>query len=100
MWKQANVTPLFKKDDPSVFSNYGQVALVKSWPERIVFKHLYNFIHRNIMFCKYQAGFLQGHSTVFQLLETYDHIVWRIVEGKSCCTVFPDLIGTKDFYIN
>lgn len=51
------------------------------------------------MFFKYQAGFLQGHSTVFQL-ETYDDIAWRIVEGKSCCGVFPDLFGTKDFYIN
>lgn len=52
------------------------------------------------MFYKYQAGFLQGHSTVFQLLETYNDIVWRIVEGKSCGMVFPDLFGTKGFYIN
>lgn len=74
--------------------------MVNSWPQRIVSKHLYNVIHRNIMFYKYQAGFLQGHSTVFQLLETYDDIVWRTVEGKSCCMVFPDLFGTKNFYIN
>lgn len=28
MRKQANVTPLFKKDDPSVFSNYRQVSFL------------------------------------------------------------------------
>lgn len=28
MWKQANVTPLFKKDNPSVFSNYRPVLFL------------------------------------------------------------------------
>lgn len=48
------------------------------------------------MFYKYQAGFLLGHSTVFQLLETYDDIVRRIDEGKSCCMMFCDLFKGFD----
>lgn len=99
MWKQANVIPLLKKDDPSVLSNYRPVSLlscVGKVMERIVFKHLYNYFYSNNIFYKYQAGFLPGHSTVFQLLETYDDIVRRIDEGKSCCMVFCDLSKAFD----
>jgi hypothetical protein len=45
----------------------------------------------NNLFYKYQAGFLSGHSTVFQLLETYHSIVKSIDDGKFCCMVFCDL---------
>lgn len=67
-WKIAHVLPLFKKDDPSVASNYRPVSLlscVSKIMERIIFKHVYNFFHENNLFYKYQAGFLPGHSTVF-----------------------------------
>ena len=56
--------------------------------ERIVFKHVYNYFHCNNLFYKYQAGFLPGHSTVYQLIETYHNIVKNIDEGKSCMVFF------------
>ena len=56
--------------------------------ERIVFKHVYNYFHCNNLFYKYQAGFLPGHSTVYQLIETYHNIVKNIDEGKSCMFFF------------
>lgn len=93
-WKLAHVIPLFKKDDPSVASNYRPVSLlscVSKLLERIIFKHVYNFFHCNNLFYKYQAGFLPGHSTVYQLIVTYHNIVKSIDDGKSCCIVFCDL---------
>ena len=60
-WKLAHVIPLFKKDDPSVASNYRPVSLlccISKVMERIIFKHMYNFLHCNDLFYKYQAGFL------------------------------------------
>ena len=64
--------------------------------ERIVFKHIYNHFHFHNMFYKYQAGFLPGHSTVYQLIETYDNILKSIDEGKSCCMIFCDLSKAFD----
>lgn len=93
-WKLAHVIPLFKKDDTSVASNYRPVSLLScvcKLFERIIFKHVYNFFHCNILFYKYQAGFLPGHSTVYQLIVTYHNIVKSIGDGKSCCIVFCDL---------
>ena len=64
--------------------------------ERVVFKHVYNYFFQYNLFYKYQAGFLPGHSTVFQLLETYHSIVKCIDEGKSCCMIFCDLSKAFD----
>ena len=98
-WKEAHVLPLFKKGDPSSPCNYRPVSLlscVSKVMERIIFKHVYNFFHKNNLFYKYQAGFLPGHSTVFQLLETYHTIVKSIDDGKFCCMVFCDLSKAFD----
>ena len=64
--------------------------------ERIFFKHVYNYFHCNNLFYKYQTGFLPGHSTVYQLIETYHNIVKNIDEGKSWCMVFCDLSKAFD----
>ena len=72
------VLPLYKKGDPSQVSKYIPVSLlscVSKIMERIIFKHLYNYFYENDFFYKYQAGFLPGHSTVYQLIETYDQIL-------------------------
>ena len=92
-WKLAHVIPLFKRDDPTVVSNYRPILLlscVSKIMERIIFKYVYNYFlnHYNGLFYQYQAGFLPGHCTVYLLLETYHSIVQNIDEGKLCCMVF------------
>jgi hypothetical protein len=47
-------------------------------------------------FFLYQAGFLPGHSTVYQLNETYDNISKSIDDGESCCMIFCDLSKAFD----
>ena len=64
--------------------------------ERIIFKHMYNFLHWNNLFYKYHAGFLPGHSTVHRLIEMYHNIVKSNDERKSCCVVFCDLSKVFD----
>ena len=99
VWKFANVLPLFKKDYPSLASNYRPVSLlscVGKIMERIVFKNVYNHFHRNNLFYQYQAGFLPGHSTVYQLIEVYHNIVSSLDAGKSMCMVFCDLSKAFD----
>jgi hypothetical protein len=72
-WKIANGITLFKTDDPSLLSNYRPVSLlscIAKVMERVMFKYMYNFLRDNNFFYKYEAGFLPGHSTVYQLIET------------------------------
>ena len=45
-WKEANVTPMHKKDDPSILSNYRPISLsntIGKAMEKIVHKHLFLF---------------------------------------------------------
>lgn len=98
-WKLAHVLPLFKKDDPSITSTYRPVSLLSCISkifERIIFKHVYNHLHSQNLFYKYQAGFLPGHSTTYLLLEIYHSNVKSIDEGKFCCMVFCDLSKAFD----
>ena len=76
-WKMARVLPLFKKGDKSVPSNYRPISLLSCLGklfERLAFKHLHNHFNKHKLLCKYQSGFLPGHSTVHQLIEIYHQI--------------------------
>ena len=69
LWKLAHITPIFKKGDKSVASNYRPISLIScvgKFFERILFKHVYNHLDSNSLIYKYQSGFLPGHSIVHQ----------------------------------
>ena len=69
--------PLFKKGDKSLTSNYRQISLTSNVGqlfERIIFKHLYNYITENELLYKYQSGFLPAYSTVHHLIELTHNI--------------------------
>ena len=68
-WKEANVTPIFKKDDKSQPSNYRPIPLlsiVDKAMERCIHKYQYNFITVNDILTPLQSGFRHGDSTTNQ----------------------------------
>jgi hypothetical protein len=70
-WKMSHAIPLFKKGDNSLVSNYRPVAMlccISKVLEEIVYKHLYNHLHQNLLLYKFQSVFLPGHSTNHQHL--------------------------------
>ena len=80
-------------------SNYRPVSLVSCVSkvlERVVHKHMYNYILDNELLYKYQSGFLTCHSTIFQLVELYDNVCQNLESRKHTCLVFCDI--SKAFY--
>ena len=64
-WKEANVTPVHKKKDKQTVSNYRPISLLPIFAkifEKIVFKHLYNYLKSNKLITKNQSGFTPGDS--------------------------------------
>ena len=66
--KISRVKPLFKKGDPSEFSNYRTISLLPSFSkifEYVIFYQLfdYNFMCENNLLTIEQFGFRRGHST-------------------------------------
>ena len=75
-WKMANITPVFKQDDPSLVQNYRPISLlctVSKVLERCVFNHCYPHLIQFIYHL--QQGFLKRRSTKTQLLGVYHDIL-------------------------
>ncbi|MCG8116730.1 MAG: reverse transcriptase domain-containing protein, partial [Candidatus Thiodiazotropha endolucinida] len=99
IWKEANVTPIFKKDDPSNISNYRPISLLSTICkvlEKIVHKHLFNFIRDHNLLTSLQSGFIPGDSTVNQLVHIYNTFCKALDEGKEVRAVFCDISKAFD----
>jgi hypothetical protein len=98
-WKLANILPIFKKDDPSISTNYRPVSLlsrISTIFERIVFKHIFNHFRQHFLLSIWQSGFLPGSSTVTQLIELYDQFCKAIDDRKEVRVVFLDISKAFD----
>ena len=70
VYKEAYVTPVYKKCDPFFVSNYRPISLLNSEAkvfERLVLKYLFNHLRDNDLLSSFQSGFIPGNSTVNQL---------------------------------
>ena len=77
LWKEANITPIHKKDSKQIVKNYRPISLLCIFSklfERIIFKHLYNFLNCNNLITKNQSGSRPGDSTIIQLLDLTNEI--------------------------
>ena len=96
-WKFANITPAFKKDDPTITSNYRPISLlcvISKVLERCVFNHCYH--HLSPSFYQFQHGFLKGKSTTTQLLEVYHDILDSVASGNEVDVIYLDLSKAFD----
>ena len=93
-WNIARVMPAFKKDDKSSPSNYRPISLLScigKVMERAVYKYTYNFIFEHSLLYAYQLRFINGHSTVYQLLEMYQSVCQNLDERLSTILIFCDI---------
>ena len=98
-WKKANVTPLFKKDDPSLLNNYRPISLlslVGKLLERVIFKHVYNYLLDNNIITVKQSGFKPGDSSSCQLSHLYHLFCKALDDKKEVRIVFCDISKAFD----
>ena len=97
-WKQADIVPIHKKGPKTNRENYSQVSLTSiacKVCEKIVKKRVVNFWQNLGIFNPIQFGFLEGKSTVTQLLTCYND--WASSRNKSTPTDVVFLDFTKAF---
>ena len=91
IWKEANVSPIHKKNDPSDVSNYRPISLLSTVSKvlkKIVHKYLFNFFRDNNVITAFQSGFVPGDSTVNQLIDIYNTFCKALDEGKEVRAIF------------
>ena len=99
IWKQANVSPIYKKNDPSDVSNYRPISLLSTIGkvlEKLVHKYLFSFFRDNNVITTLQSGFVPGDSTVNQLTDIYNTFCKALDEGKEVRAVFCDISKAFD----
>ena len=98
-WKQSLVVPLFKKGTRSNPLNYRPISLTsvccKSL-ERILGRHILEYLESNLILSDEQFGFRAGRSTEDQLILTYDYVSKSIDRGLEVFLVLFDFSKAFD----
>ena len=98
-WKDANITPLFKKGDKTQASNYRPISLtcitVKIF-EKIVKDHVLSHFLNNNLLSPYQHGFRPGHSCVTNLLTVIDSWTQALDNGIAVDNIYLDFAKAFD----
>ena len=94
-WKNARITPLFKKagsrSDPSNYRPILIIPVVAKVFERIIYDQLYHYLNESNLLSRHQSGFRSLHSTVTALIEATDNWSLNIDRGFINALVFLDL---------
>ena len=92
-WLISLIVPIYKKSHRFDPLNYRPISLT-SVPckvfERLIVKHITDYLESNSLISPHQFGFRSGHSTTDQLLLTYNDLTRAIDEGRTVDLVFFD----------
>ena len=91
----AKVTPVFKKDDPQLCSNYRPISVLSIFSkinEKCMYIRLYSFFYekQNLLFNK-QFGFRSRYSTNHAIISLIELIKKYLENGDFVCGIFIDL---------
>ena len=98
-WKQANITPIFKKGNRAEVSNYRPISLcsiVGKLFERVVRGKVQSHLDTYNLLKDSQHGFRSGRSCCTNLLSCFDYVTGKIDEGDSIDIVYLDFSKAFD----
>ena len=99
VWKDANVTPLFKKGDKSKPNNYRPVSLtciLCKIMESIIRDSMISYFEKNDFLSQYQHGFVSQRSCTTNLLATIDSWTELLDEGSPVDAIYLDFSKAFD----
>ena len=99
--KQANITPVYKKEERECKNNYRPVSILSNVSEifeRIMFRQISNYM--DSFFSKYQCGFRNGYSTQQCLLSMLEKWKRAVDNGKAFGLLLTDLSKAFDYLSN
>ena len=99
IWKIAHVTPIHKKGDKNLCTNYRPISLlscVGKVMEKCIQKHLLDFLRENNLLTTSQSGFIPGDSTSYQLLSIYDDFCKTFDQQCTTQALFFDISKAFD----
>ena len=99
VWKNADITPIFKKGNKHEAANYRPVSLTSvccKTLEHIICRHILNHLDEHRILTKLQHGFRSGHSCESQLVITMEDIMCKYDQKKQVDLVILDFSKAFD----
>jgi len=99
IWKEANVTPVFKKGEKYKAVNYRPVSLtciLCKQMEHIIASQLMNYLNKNNLLYEHQHGFRNKLSCETQLIEFTSDVLQVVQDRKQCDTIVMDFSKAFD----
>ena len=97
--KVAEVIPLFKKGDNTIFYNYRPISILPAISkvfERVIFDQLPEYFHTRELYYSSQYGFRKKHSTELATLEIIDIIIQEMDKHLTPINIYIDLSKAFD----
>ena len=97
--KTAKVTPIYKKDEETLLSNYRPVSILPSVSkvfEKIIYNQLYQFFTDQKLFYQSQYGFRQNHSTELAAIELVQKLTSEMDNNEIPINIYLDLSKAFD----
>ena len=92
-WRNANISPIIKKGNKQMASNYRPISLTSvccKTLEHIICKHMLNHLENNKIVSPLQHGFYNSHSCESQLILTMHDIMQNIDSKQQTDLVILD----------
>ena len=94
-WKEASVTPIFKKSgSPSDIRQYRPISLLSCLSkilEKLVYSSIYSHLNENDLLSDRQSGYRAGHSTQLQLTYLTHNIYQYLDSGRDVTAIYLDI---------
>ena len=98
-YKTSLVCPIYKKEDRTEPVNYHPISLtshIMKTVERVVRRILVDYLESSNILSDSQHGFRSGRSTLTQLLDHFDSVLFGLVEGDDTDTIYLDYAKAFD----
>ena len=92
--KIARVSPIFKKDEKFLFTNYRPMSVLPCFSkllEKIIYNRLYKYLSDNNYLYEKQFGFQAAHSTEHAVIQLISQILQAFNENDHTIGIFIDL---------
>ena len=98
-WKRANISAIHKKgskNDPNNYRPISLTAICRKIMERIIKRHIINFLVQDHIISDQQLGFVPGRSTTLQLLRALEDWTAELDSANEVDIIYIDFQKTFD----